>query len=166
MQFEQITALVVDDNPQMRTVVSEILKAVGIRRPREAGDGESAFAVLQSEPIDVVFTDLLMKPTGGIEFARRLRTSKDSPDVYVPLIVISGRTTEGAVEEARNAGVNEIIVKPISARAVLDRLRMVIEHPRPFVRTRDFFGPDRRRRADPDYIGPLRREADKSKVDI
>lgn len=166
MPLQNVNALVVDDVPNMRTLIAEILKAVGVRRPREAADGDAAWAILKAEPIDVIFLDLLMKPVGGLEFARRVRTAPDSPNVYVPIVVISGQTTEKAVEEARDAGVNEIVAKPITARTVLERLKLVVEHPRPFVRSGSFVGPDRRRRADPGYHGPYRRSADRAEVKI
>jgi two-component system chemotaxis response regulator CheY len=74
--------------------------------------------------------------------------------------MITGHLTVRRIAEARDAGVNEFVAKPITARSVLDRLQLIIDHPRPFVRTDDFFGPDRRRRNDPAYDGPLRRKAD------
>ncbi len=52
------------------------------------------------------------------------------------------------------------MVKPVTARAVLDRLNNVIFKPRPFIRTAEYFGPDRRRRQDPAFEGPWRREGD------
>jgi DNA-binding response OmpR family regulator len=64
------------------------------------------------------------------------------------------------VVEARDAGVNEFVAKPVTARTLLDRIVATIYRPRAFVRTKDYFGPDRRRRADPDYAGPLRRAAE------
>lgn len=166
MPLEKVNALIVDDVPNMRTLVSEILKAAGVRRPREAADGDAAYEILKVEPIDVIFLDLLMKPVGGLELVRRIRTAPESPNVYVPIIVISGQTTEKVVAEARDAGVNEVVAKPITARAVLERLKLVIEQPRPFVRTAGFVGPDRRRRAEPSYQGPFRRSADRAEVKI
>ena len=61
------------------------------------------------------------------------------------------------VVEARDAGVTELIVKPVTASAVISRLGAVIYHPRQFVRTDDYFGPCRRRKAMADYSGPERR---------
>ena len=66
--------------------------------------------------------------------------------------------------EARDAGVNEFMAKPLTARGVLERLALVIDHPRPFIRSDDYFGPDRRRRTDPRYDGPWRRAGDKGEV--
>lgn len=166
MNFEQVNVLIVDDNPHMRTVLSEILKAVGVRRPREAGDVESAWALLKSETVDVALVDLLMAPNDGFDLIRRIRTAKDSPNVYLPIVAVSAHTTERFVEAARDAGAHEVVAKPVTARAVLERLRLTVGAPRPFVRSTDFFGPDRRRRNDPAYEGPFRRAADRGAVAI
>jgi DNA-binding NtrC family response regulator len=77
-----------------------------------------------------------------------------------PVIMITGHSTMQRVNEARNAGVNEFLAKPLTARGVIERLDRVVEHPRPYVRTADYFGPDRRRRADPNFQGPWRRQGD------
>ena len=65
--------------------------------------------------------------------------------------------------EARDAGVTEFIVKPITAKAVLDRLNAVIMKPRPFIKADGYIGPCRRRRDTPDYAGPYRRGSDASR---
>ncbi len=74
--------------------------------------------------------------------------------------MLTGHAARARVEEARDAGVTEFVVKPVTARAVLDRINAVILRPRHFVRTSEYFGPDRRRRQDPAYQGPWRRSGD------
>jgi CheY-like chemotaxis protein len=108
-------------------------------------------------------TDLSMQPLDGIDFVRLLRNSPDSPNPMVPVIMITGHSTMARVAEARDAGVNEFLAKPLTARGVIERLSQVVENPRPFVRTQDYFGPDRRRRADPNFTGPWRRSTDSRK---
>jgi DNA-binding transcriptional ArsR family regulator len=73
---------------------------------------------------------------------------------------------EGLVAEARDVGVTEFLSKPVTARGVIERITRVVEHPRPFVKTTSYFGPDRRRRDDPNYPGPYRRLADKPSAAI
>jgi DNA-binding NtrC family response regulator len=111
-------------------------------------------------------TDLAMQPLDGIDFVRLIRNSKDSPNPMVPVIMITGHSTTRRVAEARDVGVTEFLSKPVTARGVIERINRVVENPRPFVRTGDYFGPDRRRRQAPDYTGPFRRERDKSKRDF
>ncbi len=101
-----------------------------------------------------------MEPVDGVEFTRLVRVAADSPNPFLPIIMVTGFADRTRVEEARDAGITEFIVKPVTARAVLDRLNNVINKPRPFVKTSDYFGPDRRRRQDPDHEGPWRRGTD------
>jgi DNA-binding NtrC family response regulator len=84
----------------------------------------------------------------------------------VPVIMITGHSTIRRVAEARDVGVTEFLSKPVTARGVIERINRVVENPRPFVRTGDYFGPDRRRRQDAAYQGPFRRANDKPTHDI
>jgi len=125
-----------------------------------SSDGAEALQIMRGTNIDIVFTDLTMQPLDGIDFVNLLRNSPDSPNQMAPVIMVTGHSTMRRIAEARDAGVNEILAKPVTARGVLSRISEVIENPRPFVRTPDYFGPERRRRADPDYTGPMRRSGD------
>jgi len=159
---ELLNILLVDDNQHMRVLLSEILRAIGVRHVFEAGDGAEALQIMRGHPIDIVMTDLAMQPLDGIDFVKLLRNSPDSPNPLIPVIMITGHSTKRRVAEARDVGVNEILVKPVTARGVIDRISRVVDHPRQFVRTNDYFGPDRRRKnLDLDYEGPFRRTSDK-----
>jgi YesN/AraC family two-component response regulator len=140
----------------------EILRAVGIRHIRQASDGGEALNMMRREPIDLVITDLAMSPVDGVDFVRLLRNSRDSPGAMCPVVMMSGHSTPRRVAEARDAGVNTFLGKPITARGVLEHLSEIIYHPKPFMRSSDYYGPDRRRRTDPNYNGPRRRVADQS----
>jgi DNA-binding NtrC family response regulator len=83
----------------------------------------------------------------------------------IPVIMITGHSTVRRVAEARDVGVSEFLSKPVTARGVIERINRVVENPRPFVRSGDYFGPDRRRREDPHYPGPHRRARDKERKD-
>lgn len=152
--------LLVDDNHHMRILLTEILRAIGVRNLYEAGDGAEALQLMRTHAIDVVIADLAMEPIDGIEFTRLLRNAPDSPGQMTPVIMVTGHSTERRVKEARDAGANEFLAKPVTARGVLERIVEVIEHPRAYVRCEGYFGPDRRRKADPGYIGPRRRAGD------
>ena len=160
VRLEVLKVLIVDDNHHMRVLLSEVLRAVGLQNIYEAGDGAEALQQMRAHPIDIVMTDLAMEPLDGIDFVRLLRNSPDSPNQMAPVIMITGHSTMRRISEARDVGVNEFLAKPLTARGVLDRLQKIIDHPRPYVRTDDYFGPDRRRKVDPNYDGPRRRAAD------
>ena len=97
----------------------------------------------------------------GVEFTRQVRRAPDSRNPYLPIIMMTGHSARSRVEEARDAGVTEFIVKPVTAKTLLNRIYAVVYKPRPFLHTDSYFGPDRRRRNDPGYSGPWRREGDR-----
>ena len=70
-----------------------------------------------------------------------MRTDPASPNRYVPIILMTGFSERRRVMQARDAGVTEFLVKPFTARDLYKRLAQVIERPRQFVRSAEFFGP-------------------------
>ena len=144
----------------MRAIISTILGSVDIRDVRECPDSLSAFRAIREQPVDIALADFHLSGMDGVEFTRQVRRSPVSPDPFLPIIMITGHSERTRVEEARDAGVTEFVAKPLTARALLARIEAVIFRPRPFIRSRTYFGPDRRRRADPGYSGPMRRATD------
>jgi CheY-like chemotaxis protein len=155
--LENLRVLIADDNQHMRAIVVAVLKSIGIKYLREAHDGAEALAVLREWNADVAIVDFRMEPIDGVEFTRLVRNAKDSKNPFLPIIMLTGYADRGRVLEARDAGVTELVVKPVTAKAVIARLQAVIFHPRQFVRTDHYFGPDRRRTPNPNYAGPERR---------
>ena len=122
MRYELLKILLVDDNHYMRVLLGEILRAIGVQHLFEANDGAEALQAMRNNAIDIVMTDLSMQPLDGIDFVRLLRNSPDSPNPMVPVIMITGHSTMQRVNEAREAGVNEFLAKPLTARGVIERL--------------------------------------------
>jgi len=144
----------------MRAITATILNSAGFRRIREVRDGAEAMEALRDWPADLAIVDFNMAPLDGVEFTRMIRNSTDSPNPYLPVIMMTGHSEKSRVFEARDAGVTEFIAKPITAKAVLDRIHAVIYKPRPFVKSESYFGPCRRRTSDRAYAGPWRRSTD------
>src|ERR1700761_6527767 len=160
--YDNLKALVVEDNAHMRVLLRSLLQALGIRSIHESSDGQSGFAELCARNPDIVLTDLSMAPTDGIHFTKQIRTGVNSPNKYVPIIMVTGHTERPRVEAARDAGVTEFIAKPITPQNLMLRLAEIVERPRPFVKCEAYFGPDRRRRKDEDFSGPWRRFDDRN----
>lgn len=158
--FDHLRALIIEDNAHMRTLLRSLMQAIGVGTVVESPDGAAGYVALREKRADFVLTDLSMKPIDGIEFTKMVRTAKDSPNPYVPIIMVTGHTERARVEAARDAGVTEFLAKPITVQNLLLRIVEIVERPRPFVRCATYFGPDRRRRKDPDYAGPWRRQDD------
>jgi two-component system, chemotaxis family, chemotaxis protein CheY len=156
-RFDRLKILVVDDSPHMRKLVVTILQAFGASQISEAADATRGWTTLREINPDVMFLDWMMEGMTGLDLVKMVRTSVASANPFVPIVMLTSYTQLDQVRAARDAGVNEFLAKPVSARAILTRLTAVIEHPRPFVRTKAYFGPCRRRRGHDEYRGPERR---------
>lgn len=143
--LSNINFLVVDDNAFMRTTIRRILETLGAFRVREAPDGAEAIKMMESWSVDIVLTDWVMTPLDGIEFTKIVRHSREFAHRFVPIIIVSAYSESWRVAEARDAGVTEYIVKPISATTMFAHIRKAVEEPRPFINAPGYFGPDRRR---------------------
>lgn len=155
-RFDRVRVLVVDDNVHMRKLVMTILQAFGVQQIGEADSGEHAWTVLRETNPDVVVLDWVMEDMSGLDLIQMIRTNPQAPNPFVPVIMLTGHTSLDHVRQARDAGVNEFIAKPVSVKTMMSRLVAVIEQPRPYVRTGFYFGPCRRRRAG-DFNGTERR---------
>ena len=158
--FENLRVLIVEDNGHMRTLLRNLVNAIGITDVIEAPDGGAALALLHDRKCDLILSDMAMAPMDGIEFTRRIRNSEAGVNPYVPVIMVTGHTERHRVEMARDVGVTEILVKPITTQNLYARLAQIVERPRQFVRAESYFGPDRRRRHRDNYAGPWRRHDD------
>lgn len=158
--LKNVQVLLVDDNRNMRAITTAILSSVGITRVSEASDGAEALDVLRKTAIDLAVVDFSMARLDGVDFTRLIRNSPDSPNRFLPIIMMTGHSERSRVYEARDAGVTEFVTKPVTAKALLSRVQAVIMNPRPFVQADNVLVPDRRRARSPDYAGPFRRLTD------
>ena len=165
-QLEGLRILIIDDNAHIRQLLRTILYAVGIRAIDVSEDGVTGFDAFCRLEYDLVFTDYEMEPISGLDLVDMIRTSRKSPNPYVPVIIISSYSDEERVQDARNRGVTEFLAKPFTVDVLMSRLESVIEEPRPFVRTDGYFGPARRRKQDIRYKGPERRTTELEQVKV
>lgn len=156
---DSLRVLVVDPSTYIRQLLRTILRSEGTGTIYASNNAMSGFDAYCGEEYNVVFTDLKMDSISGLDLVDLIRRSPKSPNPYVPIIMLSDHSVEQKVKLARDHGVTEFIAKPFSTGILLERLRAVIESPRPFIRTKSFFGPDRRRAPLSNYSGPERRKA-------
>ncbi|HEY8190181.1 MAG TPA: response regulator [Micavibrio sp.] len=159
-QFQNASILVVDDMKPMLHLAVSILKTFGFQHIYQARDADEAFIKFCRFNPDIVLTDWMMGPYDGIELTDKIRNDPKSPNKFVPVILMTGYSARIRVMESRDKGVTEFLVKPFSAKDLYMRIEQLIEKPRKFVDTKQFFGPDRRRKKGDDYVGPRRRTVD------
>ena len=127
--LKQINILLVDPHPLMRELLGSVLRLFGATGIREATEGLAAFEEAKVFFPDLVITEFALAPTDGLELVRRLRRSQDSPNRYVPIIIATSYSEAGNVTVMRDAGVNEFIIKPLSAQSLMTRIEQVVDNP-------------------------------------
>lgn len=163
--LENKSILVVEDQKFLRSILAEILRSFGAFAVHTAENGEEGKEQFKTWMPDIVITDLQMQPTDGLSFTRWVRRSEDSPNREVPIIVLTAHNDQATVLAARDAGANELIIKPLIPEQVYRRLQAVLQEPRKLVRSPKYVGPDRRRRKVENYTGRLRRLTDPLQIE-
>ena len=157
IDFNRLRFVVVDDNAHMRRIVRALLHGFGAREVHEAEDGATGLEAFTHHVPDILITDWAMPIFDGLELVHMIRQPGANANPFVPIIMLTGHSEKKRVVAARDAGVTEFLAKPLSANALYERIVNVVLNPRPFVRTKTYFGPDRRRNAGTGYSGPERR---------
>jgi CheY-like chemotaxis protein len=139
--IQQLRVLVVDDNPFMRTLVRNMLSNIGVKTVFEAGDGIAALDMIRSMFPDVVVLDWEMPLLNGPELVRIVRSPGAFPVPDIPIIMLTAHGERWRVNESMKIGVNEFLCKPVSAKALFDRLISILLKPRESVQVGDYYGP-------------------------
>ncbi len=160
-----ISLLIVEDNDASRRLIVELLRAAGFNNLTAARDAEEAQQLIREQAPDLLLLDWNLPGMSGIELTKKIRASAVTPDRHfsdpkLPIVMLTGRQRAQDVQEARNAGVNEFVVKPFSTTTLLRGISGALVKKRRFVVNEAFIGPDRRRRKAGLYPGLLRREED------
>lgn len=125
MVGEQVVAgvaLVVDDDPDIRSMVSFKLESAGYEVHEEA-DGEGGLAAIRKLHPDVVLLDWMMPRMNGLEVLQQVRADPSTTDV--PIVLLTARAQERAIERAFAAGADDYVVKPFSPRELLSRVQAI-----------------------------------------
>ncbi|MBP5858960.1 response regulator [Marivibrio halodurans] len=161
LDFSRLSVLLVEDSAFMRSLFINVLRALGVDRITIAEDGEQAIRILKPVQktksgqmvghtgIDVVICDYFMPTVDGAMVLRWIRRSENSPDRFLPFLMVSAAADMETLVKARDNGIDEFLAKPFSAEMLASRLIALIERPRQTIFAPTYFGPDRRRRAKP-----------------
>ena len=159
-RFSAASILVVIEQTFLRNIVRDILRGVGITQIYIAGSGEEGIAQVMAWKPDLIFIQWNMGDMQGPDFARWVRTSPESVNQETSIIMLTSNCSRESVSLARDAGITELIAKPVVPEQLLSRLQSALADKRKFIRSARFVGPDRRRRKSDDFKGRPRRLSD------
>ncbi len=143
--ISKLNILVLEKHMLVRKLLTDVFREFGVPTVQSTPDPETAWQMFSHFPTDIVLSDWTYG-LDGMAFLSRVRRADDSPNPFVPVIVVTANTELRHVCEARDTGTTEFLAKPVSARLLYMRIVSILEHHRPFIRASQFFGPDRRRR--------------------
>lgn len=144
-RLRSVRACIVDDNIHMCRIVCEILRGFGIYDVEMYEDPIRALRECEDGLFDLIILDYQMPTVDGVDFTRLVRRSENGKNIFTPIILLSAYTEKWRVVGARDAGVTEVCAKPIAACELWRKLAHITRSQRAFVRSSDFWGPDRRR---------------------
>ena len=122
VNWDAINCLIVDDDKFSRTFVKTALYQIGIKNTKEASTTQEAAEILRSYKIHVVLLDQQMPEQSGLELARNIKEGTIGDDKNLPIIMVTIDTKEKTVMDAKNIGIHEYLVKPISPLALKKRI--------------------------------------------
>lgn len=132
------TILVADEQAFSRSLIRSAVAGMG--RVLECRTGFDAIEAAEQQRPSLIILDLNLTGLDGVEVTQFLRRAGGGLQ-YTPIIMIAGQPTRASVVGALTAGVHEYIARPFSMKTVRSRVEAVVTAPRPFVRTRVYFGP-------------------------
>ena len=121
-----------------------MLRGFGANKLFEVEHYLGVVQVLTGQKIDVMLCDTRLPPEGGLSLTRTIRRTLGNENRTMPILMMTTDSREATIKMARDAGVNMVIAKPMSPKALYDRLAWIAFTPRNFVDTETYFGPDRR----------------------
>lgn len=158
--FAGLSVLVVDANPQTQMTVVENLTLLGVGRISTANNGQEALTLLRSAEVGLLICERHMPVMDGLALTRFIRTDKRSRRRDLPIFMMCSAVDEHKLFEARDAGINEFLLKPPSMKVLYAHLLALVQQSRTFVQEDGYTGPDRRRGPRTPYRGPQRRASD------
>ncbi len=126
VEGSEARVLIVDANAHIRRLVATLLGALAIRDIAQARNALDAATLMRQKPCDLVIIDWTVDATDALLFIHRLRRGEFG-DAFVPVMALSASTHHAVLERALEAGIDEVIAKPISAIDVIQRAGALIE---------------------------------------
>lgn len=162
MNLRDLFILIADPSSYMSMLIHSMLRGFGSTKVLEVRNSNGVFQTLTAHKVDLLICDARLPPHGGLRLTRAVRRNEANENRTLPILVMTGDGRETTVKLARDAGANMVIAKPMSPASLYDRLAWIAFHPRQFVDTATYFGPDRRFKIEGYPNGVGRRKGDKA----
>jgi two-component system, chemotaxis family, chemotaxis protein CheY len=116
--------LIIDDYKTMLKIVRGLLNQLGFNNIDEASDGSMAWNMMQEKPYKLLLCDWNMEPMNGLDLLKKIRA--DAKFKAMPFIMVTAETKSENILIAKQAGVNNYIVKPFNLATLKTKMSAVI----------------------------------------
>lgn len=160
LDLRKARTLVVDDNSTSLDLMSQILLGFRVQNAKTCNSAKEARELLAGAAFDLIIIDAEMPDEDGLGLTRHIRQQPAGPNFTAPIILVSASTPREKILEARDAGANIVVKKPIAPAVLLSRIEWLARNTREFVTSTTYCGPDRRVKNLPLPDGVQERRAD------
>jgi DNA-binding response OmpR family regulator len=144
IDLENTVVLIVDDNRMSLDILNSAFMGYGVRERLRVDNVDDALRALKSRPVDLLIMAGELQDNGTDHILHWLRREAPDPACFTPVVVVLRHTARSRVMRMRDAGVNYVIAKPISAGTLLSRVIWIARERRAFMKGESYTGPDRR----------------------
>ena len=144
INLRDLVILIADPSPYIGMLTQSMLRGFGATKVLDTRTSVGVMRTLSTQKVDILLCDARLPPHGGLSLTQTIRNNTSNENRTVPILVMCSNTNASTVKNARDAGANMVIAKPMSPGSLYDRLVWIAFSPRKFVDTATYFGPDRR----------------------
>ncbi len=119
---KKLKVLVADDDRLQRQLIRIIMSDAGFEEFYEAESGEGAINLLKDIEFDLAILDIHMPPIDGITLSKYIRSTRSSNMAEMPIVVVTASCDEDTVHKVRNAGCDQLCLKPLNPENLLRRV--------------------------------------------
>ena len=164
--IKNLHVLIVGGKPHAVTILRTAFGIIGLNKVSAITRSERAIQHLRDENVDAVFCDEAAGEVDGVPFPLAARRAEGVPNPMLPIFLVCSSPVRRQIESARDDGVTDVLVRPVSAATIIRKLRIAVLAPRPFILAGAFFGPDRRAGARAPFSGADRRTRKPKKLNV
>lgn len=143
-RFDKCSVLLFEREADFRRHTCEFLNDLGFRKIADTGDFGSFRTAFAQGGYDLVIGDVGTERFNVCELVRHVRHNVIGRDPFLGVILTTSHPSDENVRQAVNSGTDHLIAKPYAPTQVLERIRTIVDHRKPFVVTLNYIGPDRR----------------------
>ena len=144
LDFQNVGMLLGDGNAMIRQGIKGALFTQGFREIIDTDKTSVAREVIKTSPVDILITDYLLPDGDALQLIHDIRHHRCGTNPFIVIITLVDGPEKEVIMKVMDSGSDDIIIKPISAGKLLDRIALMVRDRKLFVVTTDYIGPDRR----------------------